>query len=677
MHHHYLVIGLITVVSGGCGTMVEPAQQAPTGTSDESPGRVPLDCKERGLPCALSEVPLDVLQRGHDLGRELIDMINDGTDMDSALDWIAQQNDIIDAHGDDHALRFCLRGGRDVWVLGKGVVAPAIDREPTADDEHNRVAQHVVGDDPSSKRGLALAPFQHDFGVYDSGDAVAHILRNTRGYGDQVTYAENSSEESTVVGISNFMDWDTYDAIHISSHGSTICIDALCSAVILTGDTYSTGLELLQITEAGINTVQSADTGGFYFAVGADFFRRHYPQGLNDTIVFIDACETVGAGDSDLALALVGDSSVYVGWNAPVQSNWSKEASDAMFRHMSDRGSTAEDAWRALGSLQVNTYVSAEGKTVSAGLQLTKREGVGQRLRELVTWRDPDDHRKLEQREALAFDGIPDDGVPDFIPYEIDVEGVTDDTIDSMILHVVIDDIAIEPRPLADGTVVNDYTRRIEGTVALGADLSVGQDVELQAWVELPDGGHSEQSITQVVEEPDDEDEVLVEAWVGQATNVFVGGLTDQTRRATVTVRFEQTPSPSHAPYLKTFRAASGRVTYSMSGSVQPFFDDRCTYSFGPIEFDIGTSDGRLEIDTRTSPASYTGFGSTDGPEIRVAQECGDYAFTTAARSVWLFASEADTFFVAPDGATITGSSSNTRNSWEWTFHREFSGSPQ
>ena len=181
-----------------------------------------------------------------------------------------------------------------------------------------------------------------------------------------------------------------------------------------------------------------------------------------------------------------------------------------------------------------------------------------------------------------------------------------------MILHIVINDVAIEPRLLSHGTIVNDYARRFKGTVALDADLSTGQDVELQAWVELPDGGHSEQRITQVVEEPDDE--VLVEAWVGQATNVFVGGLTDQTRRATVTVRFEQTPSPSHAPYRKTFRAASGRVSYSMSGSVQPFFDDRCTYSFGPIEFDIGTSDGRLEIDTRTSPASYTGFGSTDGP---------------------------------------------------------------
>ena len=96
---------------------------------------------------------------------------------------------------------------------------------------------------------------------------------------------------------------------------------------------------------------------------------------------------------------------------------------------MSDRGSSAEDAWRALDRLQVNTYVSAEGETVSAGLQLTKREGVGQRLRELVTWRDPDDHRELEQGEALKFDGSPDDGVPDLIPYEIEVEGATDDSV--------------------------------------------------------------------------------------------------------------------------------------------------------------------------------------------------------------------------------------------------------
>jgi hypothetical protein len=96
---------------------------------------------------------------------------------------------------------------------------------------------------------------------------------------------ENPTKGSTNLGIQQFFRWENYDVIHVSSHGAAIGDQTHCSNIISTGDVFSNAQDLLQITEAGVNTVHFAGDDTRYFGLSADFFRRQYPRGLTRAIV--------------------------------------------------------------------------------------------------------------------------------------------------------------------------------------------------------------------------------------------------------------------------------------------------------------------------------------------------------------------------------------------------------
>ena len=60
--------------------------------------------------------------------------------------------------------------------------------------------------------------------------------------------------------------------------------------------------------------------------LGADFFRTWYPDGLDETLVIVDACQTMGPKVSDIADALRGSTSEYVGWSETVNTDVSRAA---------------------------------------------------------------------------------------------------------------------------------------------------------------------------------------------------------------------------------------------------------------------------------------------------------------------------------------------------------------
>ena len=79
-------------------------------------------------------------------------------------------------------------------------------------------------------------------------------------------------------------------------------------------------------------------------------------------------------------------------------------------------------------------------------------------------------------------------------------------------------------------------------------------------------------------------------------------------------------------------------------------------YSAGPVEVAIPEGDGEIVIDTAATPHTYSMSGLTRGPEVRVAENCGNYAFSTRAGGSWAPAlGHADGFTVSADGGTISG----------------------
>jgi hypothetical protein len=135
----------------------------------------------------------------------------------------------------------------------------------------------------------------------------------------------------------------------------------------------------------------------------------------------------------------------------------------------------------------------------------------------------------------------------------------------------------------------------------------------------------------------------------------------------TVTVRFE---FKSENNGIKRFEVVSGTMEWSGYGTVYPPAGP-CQYQFGPIDVPVVPLTGnRLSIDTTTTPATYTGFGQTQGDEIRLAEECEDGAFSTRPRQIWFSTGDTENL-VSPDGNSITGSNASSTSDWQWTFTRK------
>ena len=649
-----LTILAISLLVTGCP---EDPTAVPGDTTAAEPTE--LDCNLREIPCALSDVPIAVLERSDELGDDVTDLLTNGMTLMEAWDWIEAQQDVVDAQADDNALRFRVDGGRDVWVLTQAALAPAIGDLPAPPLVGS--GQSVVGQDPSEKSALVLGPFKHEFGEHDDGTVVSNILTATRGYSNSVILLENETPTSTTVGISNFKAWEDFDVIHVSSHGATICdVNDHCSTVVYTGDTYGSAQELLTLTELGISTARIVGDDRNFFSIGADFFAANYPSGLTDSLVYISACETLGIGDNDVAAALLGEDSAYMGWSQASQSNAARAAAAAFYTHASEQGSTATEAWSELGPLRINAYTDKEGVDYEAELLVATDDDRDVRIREVITLLHPVDGTPLTDGTAIPVVGTAGDGVADSFAYRIQIDGVPEGEADTFVVHLAVDGIDAPPMTAAEGQAIGESSWIVSGELPLGQDAANEQSLELESWVELPEGGTSEHAATPILRE-------MVEAWEGRSSTVFVGVLTDTTIRATATVRFELV---RESRGIKTFEIVSGNMEWSISGTVYPPSGE-CHYGFGPIDVPIIHATGnRLSIDTNTVPATYTGFGNTIGDEIRVATGCGEGAYSTRPRTVWFSTLDAENLNVSPDGNRISGSNSSNTSQWNWTFDR-------
>jgi len=79
-----------------------------------------------------------------------------------------------------------------------------------------------------------------------------------------------------------------------------------------------------------------------------------------------------------------------------------------------------------------------------------------------------------------------------------------------------------------------------------------------------------------------------------------------------------------------------------------------------------------ISRNTAETPGTYSFSGFTQGPEVRLAENCENYAFSTRAGGGWGPAiGHSDGFEVSPDGSLITGKTGGNMTTWEWTFSRQ------
>ena len=631
------------------------------------PNSVPLECESGGQPCSLDKVPLEVLQRGEDLSDGVLAMLDGGASMSDALTFVKAQAGVVEAAGSHSGISFRLEGGRDVFILfpaPKDSVDSSVAKSKPAKPMVR--TQHVVGYDPNVKRALVLAPFKHDFGEGDEGEEVAAILEGTRGYAGNVTYMENATKNAGTVGLQQFFGWEAYDVIHVNSHGGAGCNVNRCSSVILSGDLYTSAQDLQQLKEAGINTARLYGSKEKYLALSPDFFRIHYPNGLDRKIIFFNGCQTHSSAGSGLSAALIGEGSVYLGWSDTVGSLGAGKASLALYGNLSDNGVTVQAALDSLGELAINR-LSQGDKEITSYLRLDREIDRDLRLREVVTLEHPTENGALLANANVAAIGTPNDGVPDRVPYQILVEGIPETQQDAAVIQLTVDGHSSTPQAVTIGERVGETGWRLSGQIPY-KDIQPEQTVEMRATVQLPEGGISEHKvIVNLTGEPQEG-----ETWVGEAVSHFDDTFNGQIHVTLVaSVTFKQSASTIGGRF-KRLGSTGGAMRWSRSGTIQTLLDGECAYSAGPFEVPILPDDGEIIIDTSVTPHTYTLSGCTEGFEVTIAQNCNNYAFTTKTRGCWAPAlGSSDGAQVSADGSSISGTTSDNTQTWEWTFTRQ------
>jgi len=654
-------LALVAACGGGSADDSDPPS-APTSTSAE--------CGSAGFPCSLDQVSVAVLERGETLADQAIALLDAGQTVAEALAFLRGQTDVADAAASSTVLRFRLNGGRDVLIFQPEGLSPVTAKGPgatVASPPGREFAQFVVGEGVDTKRALVLAPFKYYFAPEDDGAAVAQLLGNTRGYAGNVRYLENATKTAATVGLQQFIGWQGYDVIHVTSHGARVCDVNRCVSVILSGDIYSSAADLLRITETGVNTARLRGSDEKLLALGPEFFRKHYPAGLDRKIIFFNACQTYAPAGSGLSDVLLGQQSVFLGWTEVVESKAALDAALALFQNLSVNGVTVTAALDALGDLGFNRHKDGT-EEVNSILLIDRDTSSDLRLREVVRLERPNGAGELFANAIVNIVGKAQDGVPDHVPYQILVEGIPPAQQDNAIIQFTVNGHSSTPQAVTIGERVGETGWRLTGQIPY-IDAMQEQIVEMLATVQLPEGGSSEH---RVVVKLKAEVQAPPETWIGEAVSHFDDstpeGQVHITRIANVI--FEQAPASVGGRY-KVLRSTSGSMQWSRSGTIKTLFDGDCAYSSGTIDVPVAAGDGEIIIDTAAAGA-YSMSGFTQGVPVRLAENCGSYAFSTRAGGAWAAAlAQAEGFTVSADGAVISGTTGSGQSTWAWTFRRQ------
>lgn len=594
-----------------------------TGESDAPGASEALECEQLSYPCALSDVPLEILERSEALSGEALTMLNAGTAMADVAAWLEDQTDVVEVQSDDEAVRFRVDGGRAYWLYGSGVFATLGSPGPAPAGGGQfipPVLAHVVGPESPSKRAVVISPMLYEFPDIEESGKIAAILSGTRGYEGGVTYKFNAENAPGLVDLSAYRDWDTYDVVHLSTHGKRICDDSGCRATLaaatldqLIGGEEPAPEKILELDVVGLEIV-TGQSGTVYVVLTADFFRNEYGSGLSNTLVFINSCQIFGVQATDIADALKGTSSVFVGWTESVYVVEATAAAIAFFTELSEGGYTAEVARDLIGGLGLGT---APGPHPAPSLIVGGRsDGDGLRIRDVVWVMNPETRVPMEPSDSVLIEGTIGDGEDDLVPYLIQVDGVKPEDANDVTVHIEIDGVAADPEPLSDYEVNGEDQWMIEDMLELGRDVEEGEEVVIHAWVELHEKGESHHEVPAVL--TGQREWELKVSYTRTPVDVDGPGSPDS---ATGTLRLAladfQNPTTPHLVY------------YSVVGgtmSVDPSFKDRfCIVKADTVTFNVtpgmaGFSE--LVIDTSNSPMEYRLWINIEGPSFEAEFSC-------------------------------------------------------
>lgn len=650
------------LVAAGAAVSLSCGADSPSGPDVPGPGPIEeseLECEQRGYPCSLSEVPLAILERGDALGDEALAMLEGGASTGDAAAFLEGQADMAEVEWDETAIWFRLERGAGLWILREGAFSPEVfttNAGPARASSYTGPAFDIVAPESEAKRALVLSPFLWQVPTLDDGPTVAAILSATRGYEGRVTFRANGEQSSTEVTLQSFMDWTSYDVVHLTTHGKRICDEGGCRGTLLAGVLGPGTLEenLQFLSDPGVSYAKGETTGLEYIVLNADFFRFHYRTRLDDTLVFFNACQSFGPQATDLVDAVQGAGSVVLGWSETVFVVDATAAAEAFYRALSERGYPAEVAMEHIGELRIGKTVPGFG---APELRLSPRSGGGDlRIRDVVSLLSPGSGQVLTASDLVAIEGTARDDVEDAAPFMVQVDGVKPEFADGMVVQVTIDGVEADPVPLTSGESNDEDQWTVTGTVALGYDLTDDKPVLFQAVVNLHSGGESRHQTEATLT---GEGPLMGKVWEMEAAQTFgyFDGTPHSTWDATAALTLELAPGQAPSEPNPRYVVTGGSVTFDYFHTV-----GNCLVGAGPVTFEANAQTvfvgSEVLFDTTTDPVGYSGLIVTEGPTVDVTIACQggvetEVTFRTASR--WFLVTPEEGRVVSQDGRSISG----------------------
>jgi hypothetical protein len=661
-----------------------PAGEPPTGPTGPhqppEPGGA-LECEIRRYPCSLADVPLEILERMDALGDEVIGMLAGGATTGETAAWLADLEDVAEVEWEPRVIWFRVEGGRGVWILREGALArpapsggdavgfaPLALPPPSAD---------VVAAESKEKRALVLSPFEWEFAEWGGvAAAAANALVQTRGYEhpNGVEHIRNPMKTSSDVGLDSFRGWGAFQVIHVATHGTRVCKDGGCRAMLSAGlaenlllpGTMSDAEKLKSLSSQGIEVGKDEESGLVHVLVTADFFRNEHPDGVADALIVLNSCMIYGPAATDLVDALQGNGTVVFGWDEVMYLSDAAAVAAALYHQMAGLGYPARVAYDELGAVATGTLVP--GSPSAPRLRIRERSGGGDlRIRDNIYLLNPRTGRILVESHRVPIDGAMGDGQPDAVPFRVSVDGVKPEFAGGMIVRVSVDGASSDPAPLTSGEYLDDGRWDVEGSVQLPYDVAEERVAVFRAEVDLHDGGDSEHesAATLTGGEP-----IMGWTWAFEAEyethlTTFVdgaplGGITRQWARAELVLGFREDqdlaePAPT---YLLTEGIVSGDFS-----STHTFSFGACHRKYGPFTFALDEppywvpSFAFLNFDTDFDPVRYSGTIRIFAPILDGTIDCGSgpEPDTYAPHASYMEHEPNEGLFVAEDGRTITG----------------------
>lgn len=676
----FALAALVLAACGGGGSA--DADGADVSTPPPVAERA-LECERLAYPCTWAQVDRALIERSDELASSLRERLDAGMPTAEAVAWLRTQATLAEVQFDADKVRFRLPGSRAAWAARAGSmsqvlpppqavanrapsagVAPApsvagatravpSDRASSSMKEGGEVRlQSVIRPGAAKRSALVLAPAAHEH-QYLRADRVAEILDAMPDYSGNVTLLQNLTTQEANVTVDSFRDWGDHDVIFVVSHGGELCWDPdtgasyrTCKGAIRAQRSTHPVIDAIESTNVGVELLRYQDHANLL--VTEDFFRHHYPQGLNNKLVYVVACYSWSPG---LVAAIQGSTGVYLGWQDQVVSSHGQWVAERTFEWLA-AGIDIKEAMAMLGD-----------QVASPGGALLHASDRWLRIRDLITVHDAYTSLKLTDDSGIEVGMRPGDGQPDHALLEVTIDGIRPENADTYVLDVLLGSQGLTSVPVgARAQHLGNFRWKLPLELPLGIDAQPGQRLPLQFAMRLPGFGHTFTLANPKVNEA----ATMPLEWAMKSTTVQTGPVATVVKTADLV--WEAEPDTRPDARYRYFRVKSGTLVYSYSGDF-----NNCKVQFTEtVEIPPGATNHELKFDMAGNPPLFSGFARASNKAVNVQGACADGStlpYSTTVGGVYLYAKD-----LAMNGtAAFSGSwtdGANTQVSFEFTKRR-------